>query len=158
MDPSTIPKLVEIASRLVQQTGTTIGALRSDPAVNPMDVLLDLRLPKNLLDRISPILEALGFKCDESTLTFPFGEDRKIHRLQTNGGLELFLVYIPKWILERNGTIDKAAVDYIYHYFPAGTRVYLISEGVDVLKTAFEGQFATWRQAFNINVLLVPWA
>jgi len=161
INPAVLSSLAEAVGGLLQQTGAGAAAspLRRDSALDPGTVLLDLRLPASVLEMLSPILKLLGFELDEYTLedTMGLGDQRKVHRCRLDGVLELFLIHIPKWILERNGNNDRAAVDYLRHSFSEGARVYVISEEVDALKIAFKGTLTAWRVQGKINAVFIPW-
>ncbi|HEX4632066.1 MAG TPA: hypothetical protein VH188_13995 [Chthoniobacterales bacterium] len=152
-------------SKVIQFTDAVSGLVpsspvaRIEPTPDPMAVLVDLRLPSNILETLAPILQGLGFSWDEVTLTdnVGFNDQRKITRCRLNDALECFLAYIPSWILERNTKADNAAVDFLRHSFDAGGRIYIVSEGVQSLKIAFIGTFQSWRQQSQITAHLLPW-
>lgn len=138
------------------------GGGSSDAAsLDPMNVLVDLRPPANILEILTPILQSLGLSWEEITLednVAGMGDQRKIHRCRLNGTLEFFLAHIPNWILERNSGADRAAVDFLRHSFSEGGRVYIVSEGINNFKIAFSGTFLAWKQQSKINALLIPWS
>src|SRR6266536_646989 len=160
IDPTTLVNLTSSAlARILEQTATKGGVIPSDPTLDPAQVLKDLRLPQNLQQNFTPILKAFGFEMDECALddVQGFEEARSVHRFWITSTQKLFLIPIPNWVLERNSDNDRMAVDYIRHFFQTEARVYLISEGVNFLRTAFEGNFETWRLHSRINVILIPW-
>jgi hypothetical protein len=155
--------LVSFASstlgRLLDQTAAKGGVIPSDPTLDPVQVLKDLRLPPNLQQSFKQILTALGFEMDECMLDLSaFDEPRSAHQFWMTSGPKLFLIYIPNWILERNSETDRMAVNYIRQFFPTEARIYLISEEVTDLKMAFMETFKTWRLQGKINVILIRWS
>ena len=168
-NPATFVDLVQSGfGRILEQTAVRGGVIPSDPTLDPVQVLKDLRLPPELQKSVIPVLTAFGFEHDEWALNDPqgFEDPCPVNRFWRMPAQKSFLVHIPKWILVRNSVLDRMAVDYIRHFFEARAQVYLISsdersrwlEGVDILKTAFEVKFETWRAESKINVILIPWS
>jgi hypothetical protein len=148
----------EILSHFLENVGTGRTLLPEDPTLDPGKVLRDLRLPQELLNSLSTMLQALGFSWQEDTLEETFGDESWIvHRLTLTTASVSFLIHIPKSILDRNSPKDREAVDYIRHGFPSGARVWMISEGLDALKLAFKNIFETWENHGSILVRFIPW-
>jgi len=137
----------------------TLNPVEVDREINPFEVLLDLRLPGNLPRELAPVFAALGLELEDDlrTDTSGTGQQRRLHRLHTADDSSMYMMHIPRFILQRPGEISNlAALDHLRLSFMQNTRLYLVSEGTDYLVPELDDRLNAWRRR-ELYVTFIPW-
>jgi hypothetical protein len=119
---------------------------------NPTEALLKLDLPDDLATALKAPLDAAGFRFEADTVSDPGGRCRSITVL-TDGGVRLFIAFIPRWVLDDPSNVDN--VGYLGAAFVEGSRVYILSDGD--IKPTFAMVFQSWTR-LKVETKVVNWS
>jgi trehalose synthase-fused probable maltokinase len=152
------PQPVTPTSDKAAYSATVEPSTVTPPLSDPVQALLDLRLPQSLIALLAPILESLGYSIEQAETTRSEAGGYRLYTLVTNGVTRRPLLYIPMWILNDASRPNPMAVDSMIYAFDSGAMLYIVSEGLDTPAWAFRHMFAeVWLQKQQIKAIFVPW-
>jgi hypothetical protein len=130
------------------------------PLRDPTAALADLRLPQELVDRLSVGLGQLKYQLESDTVRAYW--NRGIERQVTvaKDGVTVYLIHLPRWILEDDTAANLEAFSYLESMFPPDSQLRLLSRNLDTLplrsfqvmiegwgRRGLHGRFVAWRDA-----------
>jgi hypothetical protein len=161
--PNLTPSLVITAQQMGQfllpALRAIVGPGPDVPEVRLLDSLDHLELPVDLVTRLRRAFDIFGFSVEIVILDHQLGipERRHLHKVTTKNGDEFYMIHVPMRFLNQPRGENISVVDYIRHFLPKPTRVFVMSPEVDGLNITFRRLFfENWKEA-DIEVTFIQW-
>jgi hypothetical protein len=152
--PEDLRNLKQAVGENVPIAGKTRAARRR--ALDPSEMLKDLRIPAELRLRLAKPLQQLGYSLEEVEVS-PIWKRVQTHRVCIiRSSTNHYLLHIPKAILEDNSDLNMFAVNSLGPMFPEGAKLLIFSRDLD--NYPFRGYEKLVRSWSKISTKFVPWS
>jgi hypothetical protein len=145
------------------------GAFGPPPPKDPGSSLMNLRLPAQLVRRLTPGLRVLGYTIEPHEAENRHGGlKRPMSKVSRHGDVEPFYcIHVADWIIRaRTGRRNKddrqhdeqclLALASLRVYFERNSRVFVFSRDLEIPGSPFDRALRSW-QSDDVHAFFVPW-